>query len=886
MPRPRRLGSSPSLNRSLSRLSSSTSFPPRQSNSRIYVFLIAGGICLLVTVAFLQVHLLRAPHGSKLSPLENGKSDETIAAEQARWKENLGVGNTGDLDPATGKPRAIEKGKVGRKMGAVQAIGDNEDGESSDEDMEAGEEMGDEGDDEEDADQDRFDIDIDDRILEEEAEDLEDMNLGVLAEMSNEEDSAESVVKEAGSSKEPVQMVAENIVSSVPEKRVVEKAAPVKLKDSDRANNDNGGSISTNQDVEKPIRRGSKQDSIGKVGSIPDWVLDTKSISQQKGAVDTFEEGFQKNLVKDVEKRKGTFFWDHALGVRKKPLENVDSLGAGETKDLAAVLKRGANMDIKHAAARDESAAKVAVLQLRGFKEVVQDWKERFNSDDELLDDTVQQRLEGVREIEDALLLNGDGAPDKPSPSKKFGSFLKKGRGAFDPMNPVNNPMLQDPDTSPGTWMTKSDKQMLRAMRGDHFSSSSQQPKVLLRGKVPNAISLSDSEVDRQASTGKGFNVSEQERGVNTKVLPAKITGFDGSEKTSGLAENIDEKQGRKADSPRLNSTGSVLESLMAEGDSLVSSSQSKGEEKQWGYYPGIRSSLSFSNFISTFLGQESCSLNVFLAWTTPAWGFTARHQRVLESLFRFHRNACVVVFSETFEFDFFKSFTKEGYNVSVVRPNLQELLADTPCDVFAAVLPLWKEKPLFHLHYTELLRLAALYKFGGLYMDMDMIVLRPLDSLHNTVGSEITASGELRLNGAILVFDKSSPFLKKCMEEFRNTYDETLVQWNGADLLTRVANSTVDEKGSTWRQFPGLLKIQGPFSFFPLDSSRILKFFVAPEDDIQKRQQGELLTRLSEEAYTVHLWNSITSNKVPEISSLVGTILSRSCLRCKDSLQ
>jgi hypothetical protein len=40
--------------------------------------------------------------------------------------------------------------------------------------------------------------------------------------------------------------------------------------------------------------------------------------------------------------------------------------------------------------------------------------------------------------------------------------------------------------------------------------------------------------------------------------------------------------------------------------------------------------------------------------------------------------------------------------------------------------------------------------------MDMDMIVLRPLDSLNNTVGSEITPSGELRLNGAILIFDKS----------------------------------------------------------------------------------------------------------------------------------
>lgn len=572
------------------------------------------------------------------------------------------MGSTGDLDPETGKPRAIEKGKLGRKMGAVQSIGDIEDGESNDEDMEAGEEMGDEGDEDEDIDQDRFDIDIDDRILEEEAEDLEDVNLGVLAEMSNEEDSAESITNVTDSFKDSVQTVAENTVSSVPDKRVVERVPSGRSKDSNRANSDNSGSISTNQESKKQARHESKQDSIGKVSTIPDWVLDTKLVGQQKGIADVFEEGFQSNLVKDLEKRKGSFFWDHALGVRKKPLEDVKSIGAGETKDLATVLKAGGNMDIKHAATRDESAAKVAVLQLRGFKEVVQNWKERFNSDDEVIDDNVQQRLEGVREIEDALLLNGDGAPDKAAPSKRFGSFFKKGRGAFDPMNPVNNPMLQDPDTTPGTWMTKSDKQMLRAMRVDHFSSSGQQPKVLLRGKIPSIVSVRDFEGSRQASTVKPFSDSEREKGENTEALSGEMSGLDGSEKINGAGENVDEKQGKEVESIRLNRNGSVLESPNADKRSLELSSQSKEYEKQWGYYPGIRSSLSFSNFITTFLGQESCSLNVFLAWTTPGWGFTARHQRVLESLFRFHRNACVVVFSETFEFDFFKSFTKEGY--------------------------------------------------------------------------------------------------------------------------------------------------------------------------------------------------------------------------------
>jgi hypothetical protein len=50
-------------------------------------------------------------------------------------------------------------------------------------------------------------------------------------------------------------------------------------------------------------------------------------------------------------------------------------------------------------------------------------------------------------------------------------------------------------------------------------------------------------------------------------------------------------------------------------------------------------------------------------------------------------------------------------YKVTVVAPNLKDLLANTPADMFAPLLPNWRDTPLFYLHYTELLRLAALYK-------------------------------------------------------------------------------------------------------------------------------------------------------------------------------
>lgn len=101
---------------------------------------------------------------------------------------------------------------------------------------------------------------------------------------------------------------------------------------------------------------------MGKVSVILDWVFDIKLSKWQKGVVDIFEEGFQRDLVKDVEKRKGLFFWDYVLGVRKKFLESVEFLSVGEINDLVVVVKFGGNMDIKCVVVGDEGVVRVVVL--------------------------------------------------------------------------------------------------------------------------------------------------------------------------------------------------------------------------------------------------------------------------------------------------------------------------------------------------------------------------------------------------------------------------------------------------------------------------------------------------------------------------------------------
>lgn len=75
----------------------------------------------------------------------------------------------------------------------------------------------------------------------------------------------------------------------------------------------------------------------------------------------------------------------------------------------------------------------------------------------------------------------------------------------------------------------------------------------------------------------------------------------------------------------------------------------------------GVDLGLGFSEFVDRFFDGGLCSLRVFMVWNTPSWSFGVRHRRGVESLFYHHRNACVLVFSETVEQDFFKEFVKDG---------------------------------------------------------------------------------------------------------------------------------------------------------------------------------------------------------------------------------
>jgi len=83
-------------------------------------------------------------------------------------------------------------------------------------------------------------------------------------------------------------------------------------------------------------------------------------------------------------------------------------------------------------------------------------------------------------------------------------------------------------------------------------------------------------------------------------------------------------------------------------------------------------------------------------------------------------------------------------------------------------------------------LRIAVVYKFGGMYIDADMVFLRDPSSLPYGISTQ-TAGGKNRYNSAAFKLPKGHPMMEKFMTEFVTNYKGGKWGWQGPRLVTRV---------------------------------------------------------------------------------------------------
>ncbi|KAF5742264.1 putative Alpha 1 4-glycosyltransferase family protein [Tripterygium wilfordii] len=294
-----------------------------------------------------------------------------------------------------------------------------------------------------------------------------------------------------------------------------------------------------------------------------------------------------------------------------------------------------------------------------------------------------------------------------------------------------------------------------------------------------------------------------------------------------------------------------------------------------------------FQRRITEFFKDSSCKVRFFMTWISSLDSFGDRELFSLESLFKSHPDACLVVVSNSMDSQkgnrIISPFWDKAFKLIAIKPDFDYIFKDTPAEFWFNLLKKGNVDPgevSLGQNLSNLLRLALLYKYGGIYIDTDVIVLRSLAELRNSIGAQtinLETGKWSRLNNAVLIFDKQHPLLFKFIEEFAFTFDGNKWGHNGPYLASRVVKRIEGRPGFNFTVLP-------PSAFYPVNWSRIRSLFRCPRDEVHSKWLHSKLDQIRKQSFTVHLWNKQSRKIKVENGSIISEIMLDCCVFCNSS--
>ncbi|XP_030816364.1 lactosylceramide 4-alpha-galactosyltransferase-like [Camarhynchus parvulus] len=204
--------------------------------------------------------------------------------------------------------------------------------------------------------------------------------------------------------------------------------------------------------------------------------------------------------------------------------------------------------------------------------------------------------------------------------------------------------------------------------------------------------------------------------------------------------------------------------------------------------------------------------------------------------------------------------------NVEIRPLDLTELFSGTPLAQWF-LQPQRQQEPHFLAVLSDACRIVLMWKFGGIYLDTDFIVLKNLQNLTNALGIQ----DDDELNGAFLSFKAKHKFMELCMQDFVEDYNGWVWGHQGPELLTRVFKKWCSLETITSMSCKGVSALAREV-VYPIPWQDWKKLFEAAS--------ALELQKLLKSTYAVHIWNKLSHGTKLEIPSqaLLAQLYSQFC--------
>ncbi|CAB3251882.1 unnamed protein product [Arctia plantaginis] len=200
--------------------------------------------------------------------------------------------------------------------------------------------------------------------------------------------------------------------------------------------------------------------------------------------------------------------------------------------------------------------------------------------------------------------------------------------------------------------------------------------------------------------------------------------------------------------------------------------------------------------------------------------------------------------------------------NIKPARVHLAKYAKKTPLEEMVQSKPFETSKWWIE-HTSDILRSLTLFKFGGIYLDTDMLVVKSLTPLGpNWVAKE----DNTLVNSAAIAISTDQigrRLANALIKELKTTYTPDIWIHNGPGAITRVLVKFCKTRhANKWTSSScNGLEVYSPEYFYPIYYNRCKVYF----------EPGELNT-VTKNAYAYHLWNKLTHNiKIEKGSPLMG---------------
>ena len=217
---------------------------------------------------------------------------------------------------------------------------------------------------------------------------------------------------------------------------------------------------------------------------------------------------------------------------------------------------------------------------------------------------------------------------------------------------------------------------------------------------------------------------------------------------------------------------------------------------------------------------------------------------------------------------------TDANRQLLVLPLNLDAIFRRTPLHDW------WNEDLQFTLskwktnHLSDAARLAFLWKYGGLYLDHDVMTVNSTDNLTNAIGLNSMEDRESGLGTSVMKFRRSGhPFLTKWLYSIPGVYNEDVRASIGPLLGTKLITPFC--QGDVPPNKVDLHQLAGKFCDFNLNILNPVSFYPIKWKDWESIFGGPTHPNLNS-TYAVHLWHDLNRNKIRLTSDIPNPSLYR----------